>query len=168
MREEELFLFIVYFILFALYLVFRCKKYFVKKSISGQVVFRIRPSGLKIFEILLYLALFIAVALFAIWGVKRFDTTTIIYVKIIQFIFFDSLILISMVFLCVPIKVCENGIIDSYDYVAWSSVKSYSRKTDTYVILNLDKLHVITDKLKIRHPAEYKDKVDLILSEHVK
>jgi hypothetical protein len=36
------------------------------------------------------------------------------------------------------------------------------------VVLELDKLHKLSLKLKLRHPVEYRDKVDAILSERVR
>jgi len=154
-------------LLFVCNLLIRSKRYFVKKSLSGEVLLKIRPYGLKTLEIALYILLLIVLILFAIRVFGRFQPETVIYSMFFVWLVLNSWTLIAIAFSCFPTKVCENGIIDSYGYIPWSSVNNYSRKSDTYVVLELDKLHSLSLKLKLRHPAEYRDKIDAILSERV-
>jgi hypothetical protein len=165
MEDAFTLIYIAASIFFISHLLIRSKRYFVRKSVSGEVLLKIRPSGLRFLEPALYLLLLIVPA---VWVFSRFEPETMLYIWIKMWLLLNSHILITIVFVLFPTKVCENGIIDSYNYVSWNSAISYSRKSDTYVVLELDKLHKLCLKLKLRHPVEYRDKVDAILSERVR
>lgn len=169
MIHDEVFamVMLVYAFGFSVFVLFRGWQYFGRRGETGQVLFKIAPYGRRRVEIALYLVVFAALIPLARYLTDRAGFELVRYQYFYQMLFADSLLLVSIVFLCFPVKICENGMVFPSGFVAWGDVKSFDRKNDRFVVFRLNRIFELTNKAKLVHSPECREELDAVLRSRI-
>jgi hypothetical protein len=166
---DEIFVMImpIYVFVFSVFVLFRGWQYFGRRDETGRVLFKIAPYGRRRVEIALYLVMFAALIPLAWYMTARSGFEPVGHLYFNQMLFADSLLMASIVFLCFPVKICENGMVFPSGFVPWDAVKSFERKTDHLVVFRLNRIFELTSKAKLVHSPECREELDAVLRERV-
>ncbi len=115
-----------------------CGKCFVRRKRTGEVLFKLRGSSMMLYEFKVGACIMILVLVYSFWSWRQIPAVLIPYLfHSPSFEFLCVLFLVQFVLLCLPVKVCEYGVVDHDGFTPWDAVESYERKTDTRVTLQL-------------------------------
>lgn len=157
----------IYVFSFSVFVLFRGWQYFGRRGETGRVLFKIAPYGRRRVEIALYTILFIALIPLAWYMTARSGFESVGYLYSNQMLFADSLLLVSIIFLCFPVKICENGMVFPSGFVPWDAVKSFDRENDSLVVFRLNRIFELTSKAKLVHSPKCREELDAILRSRI-
>ena len=134
MNEITFALCFLYVPAFALIFFLSWKRYRTAESVTGAVLLRLRPTGLRLALLLSALAFFLAAAVsaFVIWGRFRPDAITMLQQ--------GALVAQGLIaFMCgmLPMKICENGLVDESGFLPWDAVERCEEKRPGRFLLRL-------------------------------
>ncbi|MPM27148.1 hypothetical protein SDC9_73655 [bioreactor metagenome] len=150
-----------------------CGKYFVRRKRTGEILFKLRGSPIMLYEFKVGACIMILVLLYSFWNWRQIPAVLIPYFfHSPSFEFLCLLFFVQFVLLCLPIKVCEHGIVDHTGFIPWDVIEGYARNNDTRVTLRFKRRRwpwkrAEGEILSITHPPELKDRLDAVLNERV-
>lgn len=145
----------------------RCR---AKGADTGAVLLRLRPAGLRLLSLAWFVVLILAAVVFLLVMWEDLRPGIVRQLFALQIGFIVACDLAVFVFTALPVRVCENGLVDIAGFLPWDAVSDYKEKRPGRFLLRLKdapRLGRLFRTVRLECPSGLGEELDAILRARV-